>query len=167
MPIASRHLVVWLALVLIASALALGGGAGCASEPDLKRTLYLYTGESANSGKPFYVVVRAVAEADFLAESYRDIGAKIVPDAEDTSVRAVSFTQPGRDQKLVVEMEEEAFLAVYAMYTNPGEPWKVLIAPPLGRKYAIQLDSNTIRQLDRPKKNSDSRNGGRPGVHEK
>jgi hypothetical protein len=125
--------------------LALLSWAGCASAPpNIERKLRFDTTPSANGGEPFYYLVRTSKEGEFLAETYSEAAARIVTEKPDPSVKGVVFAQPGRVQESTIEVEEDGSFAVFALFTTPGEPWKLLVSGPLYGAYVFEAVDGTI-----------------------
>lgn len=121
--------------------------AGCASappEPDPERILTFRSNYTINESRPLYLLVRAVDEGAFLQEGYRAIAGKAVPPAKDETVRGLRFAWPGHEEVMVVDVKDEEAFAVYALFTSPGDPWKVLISPPLRKEYTFMLENGTV-----------------------
>jgi intracellular growth IglE-like protein len=127
---------------LIACVVALSG---CYS------TLVLHTQKHANDDRRFYVVVRQVPEAQFQSEPYQKIADIVFPTAPDDSTRAVQLVAPGRVTTLRVRVREllkpldkQQSVAVYALVSEPGEAWKVLLTPPLLPRYDFDVVGNRL-----------------------
>jgi hypothetical protein len=116
---------------------------GCASlQPP--RQLVVHPLAHVNRDRRFYLVVRAIKDQDFIADDYQKIAAQVFAPTRDPSVRLVRLVSPGRDDKVLLTLPDEEPFAVYALFTEPGEPWKVLVTPPLARIYELVLDDNRL-----------------------
>jgi hypothetical protein len=128
---------------LIASVLTLSG---CYS------TLVVHTRTHANHDRRFYVVVRQVPQEQFASEPYQKIAEVVFSAAPDDNVtRAVRQVAPGRVTKLRVRvrellkpLDEQQPVAVYALVTEPGDAWKVLLTPPLLPRYDLDVDGDRL-----------------------
>ena len=128
---------------LIASVLA---WSGCYT------TLVVHTRTHANHDRRFYVVVRQVPEDQFASEPYQKIANLVFSAAPDDNVtRAVQQVAPGHVTKLTVRVREalkpldkQQPVAVYALVTEPGEAWKVLLTPPLQTRYDLDVDGDRL-----------------------
>jgi hypothetical protein len=120
--------------------------------PDLRRFLTFQSFPDTNLGRPFYVVVREVDESQFLTQTYSSLARSTFPKSDDETTRAVHFATPGKREQVVVEVPEDKAFAIYALFTSPGDPWKVLLPPPLERSYHFVLDRGTIRQAPESKR---------------
>jgi hypothetical protein len=134
------------------------GAGGCAtSKPDLRRTLVFQTTPDTNRGEPFYVLVRNTTAGEFTQETYNRSAARIVSPTKDPAVLAVLFALPGREHELVVESEEDSPVGIFALFTQPADPWKLYMDGPLGRYYEIDLQDSTaslrFQSKERPRQN--------------
>ncbi len=130
----------WARALLLLTAVLVGG---CGSTI---REINLHPTPRANQGRPFYVMVRAATEKDFFADHYQKVAGMVFPVSEDPTILATTLVWPGRHQKFKVKVEHKKSFAVYVLYTSPGDPWKVLLAPPLREEYHFVLDGARIVQ---------------------
>ena len=115
---------------------------GCAEAP---RTLIVHPLAHTNHDRHFYLVVRALKEEEFVSDGYQKIASLVFPAAADPSVRLVRLVRPGRDDKLELALPDGQPYAVYALFTDPGDSWKVLLTPPLAPRYELLLDGNRLQ----------------------
>ena len=121
------------ALVLLAS--------GCLHPT---RTLLVHPLAHANHQRRFYLVVRTLKEEEFVSDAYEHVAGLVFPSALDPSVKLVRLVAPGHDDQVELTLPAEQPFAVYALFTEPGETWKVLVTPPLVRRYHVVLDENRV-----------------------
>ena len=107
-------------------------------------TITLRTALDTNGGKPFYIIVRSVSESEFLQDDYKSIAADAFPRGKDEKVLAHVFSYPGMEHSVVVDLTEGEGLGVYALFTRPGDPWKVLLSPPHNTHYVLDVLQRTI-----------------------
>jgi hypothetical protein len=131
--------------VLLLLVLASVGCGASATKEIVERTIVLRPSAKANKGRHFFVMVRAVSETEFFADSYQKVASMVYPASKDPSVLFVRAVWPGQTQKLVVKVPGTDSFAVYALFTSPGDPWKVLVTPPLRTRYELRLGDRTIR----------------------
>jgi hypothetical protein len=127
--------------VVLALALLLLGGCGSTI-----RELHVHPTARANQGRPFYLMVRTATEKDFFTDHYQKVAGMVFPVSEDPSILATALVWPGHGQKLKVKVPAKKSFGVYVLYTNPGDPWKLLLAPPLKDEYHFVLDDARIVQ---------------------
>lgn len=127
-----------LALLLLAVAAA----AGCGNQA--LRTINFQPAAQVNGGRPFYLLVRVASEKEFFGDSYKKIVGMVYPPSEDPSVLAARLIWPGRAERVQVTVADKKSFAVYVLYTSPGEPWKVLVSPPLRSQYDFVLEGGRI-----------------------
>lgn len=128
----------------IAALLALGACASAEPEPDPMRVLTFRSTATINESRPLYIVVRSVDEGAFMQESYTTVAGKVVPAEKDETLRGVRFAWPGHEETLVVNVADDEAFAVYALFTNPRDPWKLLVQPPLRKEYGFVLEDGTL-----------------------
>lgn len=117
---------------------------GCAHEATVKRTVVLSPVKDANAGRPFYVLIRAVSEKEFLTDSYNTVAELVYPNSDDPTVLKVVLIWPSKEQRVEVQVPQEKGVGVYGVYTRPGNPWKVLHAPPLKSELRTVLKRRTV-----------------------
>ncbi len=114
--------------------------AGCAPT----RTLLVHPAAHVNRDRRFYLVVRTLKEEEFVADSYQRIASLVFPTVPDASVKLVRLVSPGRDDKIDVTVPDDQPFAIYALFTDPSESWKVLLTPPLNTQFEVTLDGNRV-----------------------
>jgi hypothetical protein len=129
----------WRHLSIAAAALLFS--AGCAAPT---RTFVLRPEARANGGDNFYLVARSVAERDFFLDSYQKMVGMVFPVSKDPNIKLVQLIRPGQVERVKITIAEGESLAVYALFTQPGDPWKVLISPPLHKQYELRLAGSQI-----------------------
>lgn len=129
------------ALAFAWAALSLAG-VGCSSSGV---TLQLEAGPDTNGGRPLYVVVRQVEPARFASDSYGEIAHRAFARPKDETVLRTEVLYPGAKRKLRLKDPDPSLpIALYFLFTDPGERWKVKIDPPLPTSVEIRLDSNEV-----------------------
>jgi hypothetical protein len=116
-------------------------------------TLVVHPSVHANQDRRFYLVVRALKEEEFVADEYGKIAGYVFPPATEKGVRAVRLVAPGRNDEVKVQLADDQPLAVYALFGEPGDPWKVLLTPPLHSRYELNIEGNRLvaRPLGKPR----------------
>ena len=133
------------ALRCLAAVTLLGLAAwGCATAKTVKRTVVLMPDKNANYGRPFYVLLRAVDEKQFLTDNYNAVAKMVYPNSEDPSVLKAVLVWPATPRKVQVEVAKDKAIGVYCIFTRPGNPWKLLLAPPMKSEQQAVLGKNTI-----------------------
>jgi len=100
---------------------------------------------TSNNGRPVYVLIRVVSENEFLTDSYRKIAGLVYPSSTDPSVLGVALVWPEREQTLKVEVPKGKAVGIYAMFTRPGDQWKMLLGEPGKYVYRAMLEAGTLR----------------------
>lgn len=83
----------------------------------------IQTTKSSNFGAPFYVLIKATNFSNFLIDDYEKI-TQTVFDEPDGECLACCCIVPGNNQTLKVEAPPGKSIAIYALFTHPGEGWK-------------------------------------------
>jgi hypothetical protein len=117
-------------------------GSGCSLWST--RTLVVHAHADANRDRRFYLVVRTLKEEEFVSDGYQRIAGLVFPAKADPSVRLVHQVAPGRDEEVKVSLPGDQPFAVYALFTEPGEEWKVLLPPPLATRYQVSVEGNRV-----------------------
>jgi hypothetical protein len=125
---------------------ALGGVllalAGCSSN---KLKIEVNSTIETNEGRPFYAVVRQVEQATYVTDGYDIVAAKVFVNPPDPSVLRSEVVYPGKTLELTVPKSETAPIAVYFLFSRPGERWKMSRVQPLPSSLTIELDKNQIK----------------------
>lgn len=93
------------------------------SGPNLT-TIEIQTTKSTNNGTPFYVLVKSTDFPNFLIDDYHKIAALVANPPADQTCFATACIVPGINQKVNIETPADKSVAVYCLFTNPGEGWK-------------------------------------------
>lgn len=120
-------------------------GAGCHAT----RTLVVRSAPHVNHDRRVYLVVRVVKEEQFLSDPYQHIAELVFPSAPDASVKLVRAIEPGRDAQVKLALPDDQPFAVYALFSDPGEAWKVLVTPPFSGRYEVLLERNRVAVVAR------------------
>ncbi len=137
--------------VALIALVAAAGGCSLAT----RRTLVVDARAHANHDRSFYLVVRSLKSDEFLTDGYQRIAGLVFPSKPDPSVRLVRRVSPGRRDQVKLTLPDDQPFAVYALFTEPGEAWKVLVSAPLKSRYRVIVDDNRVA-VDLP------RAGGNP-----
>jgi hypothetical protein len=129
---------------VLAAIVALAVAWGCGTSATVKRTVILKPVSNANYGRPFYVLIRSVTEKEFLTDNYDKVAKMVYPNSEDPSVLKVALVWPDLERKIEVDVPKDKPVGIYCIFTSPGNPWKMLLAPPLKSKLKAVLKRRTV-----------------------
>jgi hypothetical protein len=134
---------------LVLSIVALGmlgcvGGCGKKQITPPQMTFTIKSDSETNDGQPFYVLFRAVNEAEFVTDSYQDIAKMVFADPPDASFLGTQVVVPGQKKKIKVEQPMKNTVGVYGLYSEPAEHWRVMLSKPLSSKYVIVFEKNEM-----------------------
>lgn len=127
-----------LGFALLAATMAVGGCVPSA-------VLTVETQPTANNGRPFYMLVRAVDAKAFGKESYQEIAHRVV--SPDDSVLSADVIFPGVLREVRLKPPSKSAMAVYFLFTEPSEPWQKLFDMPPS-KVRIVLDRNRMKSVE-------------------
>jgi hypothetical protein len=96
-----------------------------------------------NQGRPFYMLVRKVAPAQYAAESYSDISAYVVQ--PNANVIHSEIIYPGTLRHILVKVPPDSSLAVSFLFTAPDGTWQSFLSPPLPPSLDVDLQESRIR----------------------
>jgi hypothetical protein len=129
----------------------IAGVSGCGkkqiSPPKIKFTIK--SQDDTNAGRPFYIAIRNVNANQFLTDTYQGVAEKIFSDPPSPSVLAAQAVVPGEKLKIKVLKPDQNDVGIYCFFTDPSDPWKILLQQPLADKYKILLDVNKIKQSEK------------------
>lgn len=106
--------------------------------------IYVESTETTNSKRPFYLVIRAVDQKDYVSESYQEVADKVFHDPAKTVLKT-EVIYPGRTAAVTLDMPEQLPLGIYFLFTEPGTLWKSFIPQPLPSSIEFQLEGNGIK----------------------
>jgi hypothetical protein len=121
---------------------ALGLASGCGGA---KMSVKVDAKPDANGGQPFYMVVRQAEEAQYVTEDYGVIASKVFATPADPSVIKSEVIYPGATKSLSFEKPKDKPVAIYFLFTKPGDRWKTARPQPLPSSVDIELSGNTIK----------------------
>lgn len=129
----------------------ISGVSGCGKKqvapPQIKFTIK--SKDNTNAGRPFYIAIRNVNANQFLTDTYQGVAEEIFSDPPSPSVLAAQAIVPGEKLKIKVPKPDQNDVGIYCFFTDPSDPWKVLLQQPLADKYKIVLDMNRIKQSEK------------------
>lgn len=108
--------------------------------------LEIKTEVDANRGTPFYLLVKEVEKGEFLKQDYQDIVKEAFPSNEKSPPFPPHVILPGKNYTLeIVRKQEGKLLALYFLYTQPGQDWKLLVDSTT--KLKVVLGENQISKV--------------------
>ncbi len=135
-------------LSIFALMAVMAGGTGCSNIMNLMDSdsikFSFESEEETNDGRSMYVVIRTVNNKNFMIESYDQIADMVYGDSPDKGFIVSYVILPGKEKNVTISKPEDSAIAVYALFTHPGEKWKTLIKAPFEKAYDIKLLDNSI-----------------------
>ncbi len=116
---------------------------GCGGKKVPMMELVVTADKNANNGQPVYLVVRAVNSSDFVSEDYQSVAGMVMLNPPDKTVLSTNLILPGKKTKIELTKPDNRSIAVYCMFTKPGQ-WKVFMQKPLKKKYKFVLNKDSI-----------------------
>ena len=113
-----------------------------------KETLILIKApKEANSHTPFYILIKPASFTQFLHDDYY----KIVDEKlkNQTPFLHVSCIVPGETKLISFKTKEKEAVALYCLFTKPGEEWKYFIDGEGPRKIKMLIKENEIGFVSR------------------
>ncbi len=100
--------------------------------------------DTSNGGTPFYAVVRAVDKTGFLTDNYQEIANTTFADHPDQNILNTQVIYPGRKKEILVNLPKDKAIAIYFLFTSPGDRWKAILYSPIPNRVDIALGTNQI-----------------------
>ena len=116
---------------------------GCGGAKIPMMDLVVTADKTSNNGQPVYLVVRTVNSSDFVSEDYQSVAGMVMRNPPDKTVLSTNLILPGKKTDIKFTKPDNRSIAVYCMFTKPGQ-WKLFMQKPLGKKYKFILKKNTI-----------------------
>jgi predicted component of type VI protein secretion system len=120
---------------------------GCASRSTPETvTFQIKTTEKTNQGIPLYALVKSTDFSHFLSDDYRKIAhQKMIAEADPTCHLACLI--PGETKTIRVEKKDDKPIAIYFIFTQPGEEWKYMINEEKVQHAKILLGEKEIKAI--------------------
>lgn len=131
-------------LSLLAVMTVIVGGFGCSMMGSDSIKFTFESVEKTNDSRSMYVVIRTVNNKDFMIESYDQIADMVYGDSPEQGFIVSYVILPGKEKNVTITKPEDSAIAVYALFTQPGKKWKMLIKAPFEKAYDIKLLDNSI-----------------------
>lgn len=111
-------------------------------------TVQIETTRRTNGGSPFYVMLKGTDFAGFLRDEYQGIADSIsFPDEKQTNLATVCMI-PGTTRTVKVKKEKDQSVAIYCLFTYPGEIWKHILDNEEGpQKVKFILGESEIKMI--------------------
>lgn len=93
-------------------------------------TIKICSTKCTNGGTPFYVLVRSTDYPTFVTDDYAKIAQLIAHPPEDQTSFGIFCIMPGIDQVIEMDTPTSKCLAVYFLFTSPGDVWKRMLELP-------------------------------------
>jgi hypothetical protein len=139
--------------ILIAAVVVQLSLIGCSSDGPKKPEMdfYVNASDDVNDGRIVYMMARAANEKQFLDESYAEIASKAFPKTDDPELLKLQPIYPGQKSVVHITGPEKGHVAIYFMFTDPGNNWRSILELPLEDAYGIELpDRNHVFLGDAP-----------------
>lgn len=112
-------------------------------------TLQIATSRKTNGGTPFYVLLKATDFAQFLREDYQEIASAISFPDENPAHLATLCLIPGSAKTIKIKKPKDKSIAIFCLFTYPGEIWKHIIDNVDGpQKIKVILGENEIKMIN-------------------
>ena len=135
-------------IIILVGVIACVSGCGKKQVPPPQIKFTIKSKDDTNGGRPFYLTIRNVNANQFLTDTYQGVADMIFSDPPSPTVLAAQAIVPGEKQKIKVPKPDQNDVGIYCFFTDPSDPWKILLQQPLADKYKIVLDLNKIKQSE-------------------
>ncbi|MFI5342612.1 MAG: hypothetical protein ACHQUC_00145 [Chlamydiales bacterium] len=101
-----------------------------------------------NGGTPFYVLVKSADYPTFLTDDYAKIAQFVAYPPDDQSLYGIFCIVPGIDRLIEMEAPPSKCVALYFLFTSPGDVWKRMLELPRDcPTIRIMLDNHQIASV--------------------
>ncbi len=124
--------------------------AGCSKKapvpaPPPRMLLDITSDIETNRGQPFYLVVRAINDKQFLTDNYQGIAGLVFADPPDPSVLTARAILPGKQQQITMDKPTQASVGLYFLFSDRIDQWKRMLSQPLSESgYQVTITKNVI-----------------------
>jgi hypothetical protein len=110
-------------------------GAACsqkhANAPKMESVrMRIATSDDANRGTALHVLVRETSKTDYPRVDYEDVANTLLAESDPKTIDWL-VVLPGQQREVVLEHPKGTSIAVYFMFTEPGQRWKQLLDEPV------------------------------------
>lgn len=112
-----------------------------------KTAIQVKASEKANHETPLYIFVKAVSFTQFLRDDYHQIVEEKLKD--DSAFLQTGCVVPGETKLFQFDTPEKESVAVYCIFTKPGQDWKYFIDAEGPRNVKILIGENEIQSTSR------------------
>jgi len=119
---------------------------GCQNTKESKEiTLQIMASPNVNRGTPFYMVTKSTEVIQFYIDDYQTIAREVFFEEKGKKESTNHIFIPGTTQTVNLKItDKEKPLAVYFLFTNPGEEWKVILENSGYKHHKFLLEENRI-----------------------
>ena len=107
--------------------------------------VYVEANETANGGRPFFMVIRNIDQKAYLTESYEEVALKLFQDNEKSIVKT-EIICPGTEKLVELELQDKLPMAIYFLFTDPGYKWKKFFPQPLPTSIEFAIEGNGFKE---------------------
>jgi predicted component of type VI protein secretion system len=119
------------AVMLVAAGLGLGCSQKHASAPKMETVrMRIATADDANRGTALHVLVRETSKTDYPRVDYEDVANTLLAESDPKTIDWL-VVLPGQQREVVLQHAKGTSIAVYFMFTEPGQRWKQLLDDPV------------------------------------
>lgn len=106
------------------------------------------TTKVSNYGAPFYVMIQATNFSNFLTYDYEKVTAAIFTELDENCL-ACFCVVPNTNQTIKIDAPPGTSIAIYCLFTHPGEGWKRFFEITESRQtIKIMIGENEITSVD-------------------
>jgi hypothetical protein len=132
-------------LIAVTGSLYISGcGKGAVKIDEL--VINVISDKQINDGRSVYIVLRTVNRMEFMVENYDGISDMVFANPQDNSVIANQMILPGKNEVIHIQKPEKNGIGIYALFSTPGDNWKIMIEPPFKPEYRIKVKKNRIEE---------------------
>ena len=118
---------------------------GCSNPKGQERAFQIMVPKEANGGELFYCAAKPTEVKEFYLDDCQSIAAQTFLRSEKKGALERALLIPGETQTLRVYAEDPSQpVALYFLFTEPGEEWKILFDNPNCSHYKVTLEKNTV-----------------------
>lgn len=111
-------------------------------------TLKIRSSKCTNNGAPFYALVKSTDFPTFLTDDYQKIANLVANPPEEEGCFQTFCIVPGKDHMVTVETPDVESIAVYFLFTTPGDIWSQILELEEGCPIIrITLEGNEIASI--------------------
>ena len=113
-------------------------------------TIKIVSSRCTNQGAPFYVLIKATDFPAYVIDDYEKITQAVINGKQEGSYFEAMCVLPGKEIVVEIETTDIPTLGLYFLFTNPGKEWKCFLSlEESSNLITVTLHDNQLISVDK------------------